>query len=221
MSFILDALKKSETERQQQTGAEFAGVPTSSGDARPMRWLWLLIALLGINLAVLLGLLLRPDVQSAGSVAFDETASREAATAAELVVEDPAAVSAPTFEEQIAEARQAETVPAGTGQQAETEILQERSVNVAPATTVAAPSPTRSARVPTIDELRLAGALQLPELHLDIHVYSEEPAERFVFINMMRHREQSQLAEGPLVREIVSDGVILEHQGRTFLLPRE
>lgn len=73
----------------------------------------------------------------------------------------------------------------------------------------------------TIDELRLNGTLQLPELHIDIHVYAEDPAERFVFINMKKQRENSQLDEGPVVAEITTDGVILKHQGSTFLLPRE
>ena len=73
----------------------------------------------------------------------------------------------------------------------------------------------------TIDELRLDGVLQLAELHLDIHVYNDDPVERFVFINMDKHREQSQLDEGPVVREITRDGVVLEYQGQVFLLPRE
>ena len=73
----------------------------------------------------------------------------------------------------------------------------------------------------TIDELRLNGTLQLPELHIDIHVFADNAAERFVFINMTKYRETSQLAEGPVVAEITTDGVILEYQGRTFLLPRE
>ena len=64
----------------------------------------------------------------------------------------------------------------------------------------------------TIDELRLSGSLQLPELHLDIHVFADDPAERFVFINMSKYREKSRLTP---------DGVVLEHQGRRFLLPRE
>jgi hypothetical protein len=38
---------------------------------------------------------------------------------------------------------------------------------------------------------------------------------------MAKHREQSKLEEGPVVVEITPDGVILEHQGTTFLLPRE
>ena len=70
-------------------------------------------------------------------------------------------------------------------------------------------------------ELRASGALQLPDLHLDIHVYSQNPADRFVFINMSKYREQSRLTEGPLVKEIRSDGVLLEHRDREFILYRE
>ena len=77
------------------------------------------------------------------------------------------------------------------------------------------------ATIPTIDQLRLDGSLQLAELHLDIHVYSDDPAGRFVFINMVKHREQSRIAEGPVVTEITPDGVILAYQGKTFLLPRQ
>ena len=65
------------------------------------------------------------------------------------------------------------------------------------------------------------GQLQMADLHLDIHVYSDEPAERFVFINMVRHREKSRLAEGPIVQEITPEGVILDYRGTRFLLPRE
>ena len=72
-----------------------------------------------------------------------------------------------------------------------------------------------------MDELRLQGTLQIAEMHLDIHVFSEVPADRFVFINMNKHREGTVTAEGPVVREIRPDGVVLEHQGRVFLLPRE
>ena len=83
------------------------------------------------------------------------------------------------------------------------------------------PAASSGARIPTIEELRLNDSLQLPELHIDIHVYSDNPDERFVFINMAKHREQSQLDEGPVVREITAEGVILQYQGRSFLLSRE
>ena len=61
MSFILDALKKSETDRQQQGNAEFAAVPIGPRATSVPRWLWIVGVLLAINLAVLIGLLLQPD----------------------------------------------------------------------------------------------------------------------------------------------------------------
>jgi len=73
----------------------------------------------------------------------------------------------------------------------------------------------------TITELRADGSLQLPELHLDIHVYSEKPAERFVFINMGKYKEGDTLNEGPAVREIRPDGVVLDQSGTRFLMPRQ
>ena len=69
--------------------------------------------------------------------------------------------------------------------------------------------------------LRAKGLLDLPDLHLDIHVYSGESADRFVFINMTKYRENGKLSEGPVVKQITPDGVVLGYQGTDFLLPRE
>ncbi len=63
--------------------------------------------------------------------------------------------------------------------------------------------------------------MALPELHVDIHVFSDVARDRFVFINMTKHKEGSRLAEGPLVEEITPDGVVLSHNGKSFLLPRD
>jgi hypothetical protein len=59
------------------------------------------------------------------------------------------------------------------------------------------------------------------DLHLDIHVFSMTPSERFIFVNMNRYREGATLEEGPRVAEITPEGVILEYTGMRFLLPRE
>jgi general secretion pathway protein B len=202
MSFILDALKKSESERQQQTGADFSSVPSSSGEPQSFKWLWFLALLLLINIVVLIGILMRPD-QAPDDLALVEEAPPEQAQ-----------ITAPTFEEKITEAKQIQQQPATAAMpDPEPQALQAAAKpEVAP----------RGGRVLTIDEVRLNGSLQLTgDLHLDIHVYSDVPAERFVFINMTKHREQSELDEGPVVTEITADGVILEYQGTTFLLPRE
>ena len=49
MSFILDALKKSENERQQQAPAEFATVPAAPASDGMPRWLWVLGGLLLVS----------------------------------------------------------------------------------------------------------------------------------------------------------------------------
>ncbi len=198
MSFILDALKKSETERQQQGSAEFSSVPTSSEKPNPARWLWLLAALLGINFAVLIGVLMRSEPTPTETVAEQPTQISNVEETTEAPVPDEAA----SFEKQIAVAIE---------EHEELEEYQE----------LAPPRAASKAVMPTIDQLRLDGSLQIAELHLDIHVYSEDPAGRFVFINMVKHREKSRIAEGPIVSEITLDGVILRYQGRNFLLPRQ
>ena len=73
----------------------------------------------------------------------------------------------------------------------------------------------------TFNDLRAQGVLQLPDMHLDIHVYSSAPEDRFVFVNMSKYKERATLDEGPVVKEITPDGVILEYLGTGFLLPRE
>jgi general secretion pathway protein B len=75
--------------------------------------------------------------------------------------------------------------------------------------------------LPSIHEVRASGAITLPDLHIDIHVYSDVPEDRFVFINMAKQREGTRLSEGPVVTEITPEGVVLNYQGTLFLLPRE
>ena len=57
-------------------------------------------------------------------------------------------------------------------------------------------------------------------MQLDIHAWAEDPAERFVLINLRRYREGDQLQEGPLVRQIRPEGVVLEYDGTLFSLSR-
>ncbi len=56
-------------------------------------------------------------------------------------------------------------------------------------------------------------------LNLDIHVYSETAAKRFVVINGRRYRAGEQLTEGAWLEAITPQGALLNHQGQRFLLP--
>jgi general secretion pathway protein B len=227
MSFILDALKRSENERAEQAGAEFANVPGRSEESPTPRWLWVLGALLAVNAAILLGLVLRPGsapetvvTPSASPVPVEPTADAPA----------PARLPALSFDDRVAEVRRSQPVSSdsdiadsvvgnATGLPAQPQAISAPPQRNAVATDNL--RVTREADLPTLTELRVTGRLELPELHVDIHVYNSVPSERFVFINMDKYEEGSRLSAGPVIREITNDGVILEYQNIDFLLLRD
>jgi general secretion pathway protein B len=213
MSFILDALKKSEAERKRQDAPGIASIPEPTENSSGSKWIWIIAALLTINVVVLTGVVLRPsgDEHSQNAAATQaagaEPPAREAGAAAESI---PAGESA--------------TTPAGAvvSNPAPTPVADATATGTDPTpAAIPEPAPAEPSGLPTFDELRTAGRLQLPDLHVDIHVYSARPADRFVFVNMTKYRENAKLAEGPVVTRITPDGVELDYLGTAFLLPRE
>ena len=88
----------------------------------------------------------------------------------------------------------------------------------APAGRANPPAPSREV-LPTAQDLALRGELTGRPLHLDLHVYYADPARRMVFVNGRKYVEGERLDDGPMVDEIVPDGVILDRGGQRFLLP--
>ncbi len=213
MSFILDALKKSEADRQGKTRPESAHIPTGAEEPTSSRWLYVVGALLLINVVVLLVIFLKPDpatVDPTPIVATDDT-----------VVEQ-----SDTFRDLVANARDRQNVSssndaaAGWEPQPQTTPVVQESRRVQPSVSTKLPS-TSTALYKSFNEVRANGSVQLPDLHLDLHVFNGTPGERFVFINMNKYAENATMEEGPLVAEIVPEGVILEYMGTRFLLSRE
>ncbi len=219
MSFILDALRKSEIERQQQSDGEFALIPNSKKDPRRPIWIWVVGGLLVVNLFVLGGLWMRSN-SSSPSVA---PASLETHPETDLEMQPPPIEKVAVEKKPASFAQRIAAAPRIVA----TDVAQERPTarEKQPITAeVVAAEPQRvSARdvYPTLQTLRANGRTDLPDLHLDIHVYSDATSDRFVFINMSKYREGAQLDEGPVVSEITPDGVILGHLGQYFVLPRE
>jgi general secretion pathway protein B len=204
MSFILDALKKSEAERQRQNTPGIANIPEGGGRKSNSKWTWIIGGLLVVNLAVLAGIVLMPD---------DEAADTSTATPT-VVTETSLKPSTPSKGAAEAERNTATVL--------EPEAVANSASYEAPADpVVVAPQETITAGLPSFIELQAKGVIQLPDMQLDIHVYSGQPADRFVFVNMSKYKESATLAEGPTVIEITPDGVVLEHYGNRFLLPRE
>jgi general secretion pathway protein B len=56
-----------------------------------------------------------------------------------------------------------------------------------------------------------------PPLRVEIHVYEQAQARRFVMVNGRKYREGERLAEGPSLVEIVPEGMVLEYRGEKVL----
>jgi general secretion pathway protein B len=250
MSFILDALKKSEIERQRQAVPGLMDARSAPRRSRLPVWVLLLAALLGINIA-LLAVLLRREAPVAATVAATGaglSGQRQAAAAPEATDHfsplDAAPVYAPEIPVAAADAgatggeRAMASAPgSGLGAGAEHSAVPLRSTRAHRGDPLLLGDASASANsnvgsvpdngdddnevIPSISELSLTGAQSLPELHLDVHVYATKPAERFVYINMRKYHEGSTLQEGPVVERIRRDGVVLQFQGLRFLLPRQ
>jgi general secretion pathway protein B len=93
MSFILDALKKSETERQRQSGPALFEVKTASPRSRLPAWAIAVGALLAMNLAIVAWALLRSPHEA--DSAPEPAAKAVAAPAASGAASEPASGPAP------------------------------------------------------------------------------------------------------------------------------
>ena len=222
MSFILDALRKSEIERQRQSGPSMAEFPIAREDRRFPVALVVIGFLLAVNLAVVLFFLLRDDEPPA-----DEAATPAAAPVAQAAPTQP--VAAPPVQPQSAAPSplESEVLPSDTYETEPPAVYYEPPTRApgAPDATLlpqASADPASPAGAATAGEeyASVAAATGLPELTVDLHIYAADPAKRAVFINGRRYTRGARMAEGPLVEDITPEGALLSYRGRRFLLPR-
>jgi general secretion pathway protein B len=234
VSFILDALKKSELERQRQSipGLVDSGVLTPR--ARLPVWAIALGALLAVNLLVLMVVLARGWLQGPHTPVAAVPASPAPAVQAERST-TPGAAPASHFSPMDASPQYAPEIPvapppempvspskSGSAVSSGSRALRRTDPLLSDESAKSSDYQAENDEVlPTINEISLSGAQALPELHLDVHVYATRPAERFVYVNMRKYHEGSTLEEGPTVERIRRDGVVLNYQGLRFLLPRQ
>lgn len=78
---------------------------------------------------------------------------------------------------------------------------------------------TKEASIPLISELPYEVRENLGKLQINVHSYSEDPAERLVFINLRRYKVGDRIGEkGPILKEITPEGVIIDYgEGLTRL----
>jgi general secretion pathway protein B len=246
MSFILDALKKSEADRQRQSSPALFEVKVAQPRRRFPLWAIGLGVLLGVNMLVLGWVLLRepraaPEAAApaaAASNAPTPAGNAIASTAPPGMMTVPATVtipttvnipigSAPSITVGTSNPEPGVVAPSSTPPLVEEPLLSSHEPSVppdydardyAPAVTTAQANHAAALRAGSIPSRDevLAQGTQLPDLRLDLHVYAVDPAQRFVFINMRKLREGEMLPDGVRVERITPNGAELSYRGTRF-----
>jgi general secretion pathway protein B len=232
MSFILDALKKAEAERQRQTGPTLLEVRVAQPRRRFPVWTIVIGALLAINILLLIAFELRrppPGAEPAVSAAPATPAPIATAPTAAPAAPAAAVAAAPTAAAMPAAApTTAPPPPAPTmaGPSIPPDALDQAGDNPADfepavpytgpagAPASAANSSGQRARPPSLSDV----GGDIPDLRLDLHVYAVRPADRYALINMHRVHEGDVLPEGARVVAIDRDGVEMSYHGTAFML---
>lgn len=208
MSYILEALKKSEQERRLGHVPDISVLQEAPARA-PQRWQrWLLAALL-LNLLVLLIVAWRPWVRPiapAPDVAQPSMATPEPAEAV---------TQAPAMEEAASLPPPVSSTPIGPAP----------VVSAAPPAAVPEPIATEPVgslppEAPRWQDLPVDQRNSLPVPRIDVHVFAQEPARRFVLIELRKYHEGDRLDGGATIDSIRNDGIVLSYQGQRYRVDR-
>jgi len=225
MSYILDALRRSERERRP--GAAPARDPGPA--LLPPSRIALYAIPIGAAAAAGVGLYLifgRPAADPVPAAAEKIEAPADAAVSAAPAkpaprLQEPAAppaTSAPkpaTAPNRVRNLAEQTRIPAPPKPAAEPAL---------PGTVMSA-APAARARGP-FDGVKLLRAMPpdfqraLPELVVNIHVYAPNEAERILYINNREYHAGDKVQDDIFVEQIVEDGAVLSFRGQRFKLPR-
>jgi general secretion pathway protein B len=192
MSYILDALKKSDQQRKRgaipplQTAQVTAAAPQ-----RNMFAYYGLLAVLLLGAGIMVGWL------------HPWQAEQPISATASIVAEAPIPVS-----------QQAAPLPAPTEHLGKTEVASaaEPIQKKPPAVIVAA----QEQQATPFDELPLQIQQEIPAMKVQLHAYTKTPSERLVSINDIRLREGASLMSGLRLEQITPDGMIFSYKGYRF-----
>jgi general secretion pathway protein B len=229
MSLILEALKKSEAERQRQSGPTVLEVRVARPQRRYPIWARAVVVLLVVNMLLLLLFVLRRPATTAPASAPPTTATAPMAATAPAVA-TPAAVDA-SARAAVAPTPAATPQPAGpvtNGASDAAPTLADDSsdgrsnpadeqpaiAQTAGSVKVQRDNAGDYSNLPSFGEV----GGNLPDFRLDLHAYAERPRDRYALINMHAVHEGDSLPEGARVLAITREGVVLDYQGQQFML---
>lgn len=235
MSYILDALRRAERERNLGKAPSLQVVMQHDAGDRPRntaRLLLIAVTLLAVAGAIAALLLRQP---SAPEPRISETpaaapavapAAPEAVAALpdeapelssldDLAEPEPAPIAPPEVEPDLGEI--AEPVVA-----LQPEDLQQTAPPPPTVDAEIAPPPTQPANagsVPLLRDLPPAYRADFPALSVEVHVFDRLPEKRWIMIGGRRYREGEVLGEGLRIVEINEEGIVFDYRGQQSLYP--
>ncbi len=229
MSFILDALRKSETARRRSEAPDLFATMPGTIAPMPARTQWPLLAIGGVGVLSLIAALWlfsqRGPSQPASLPASDATTGATTPQAAPTATETQTPASIPPTpkppqQPSAAEAPAApiKTSPAPVAPPAAIAITRDLPApppepdTASPAPQVQIASPATGDQVVSLADLDPEARKQLPPLKLSMHLWNEAPSQRFVIVDGQRLKEGDVLGE-IVIERITRDGTVLVWRG--------
>ena len=230
MSYILDALKKSDQERQQGSSPHLYSLHSNAPPRRnatpfyQRRGLWLVLGGLLLS-GICLGIfwLVNRD-----SVPLNPPVPHEASSDGKITqpaVQKPTGKEAPMHTPQ--ESRRITATAADTKDNSVPQVIIKennvvlRSVPLKEKTSPPpemVPTTGKTASVARLQDLPADIRATVPELKFAGHTYSKDPAQRMIIVNGQILREGAMISAGTRLAQITWDGVIIDFQGNRFLV---
>jgi general secretion pathway protein B len=230
MSLILDALRKSEQDRRANDTLALGEMPMTPSEP-PSRPRWLVgvaVALVVAAVAAALYLMIpwrRAEAPVAVAKAPVVVATPPPGEPVSVIGTAPPPESPPVLQTNAFAPAPATGGARDLAQEAQVAATQPKTAP-APAVTVAAVAPAAKPVVPTPPPIKFLRGMPpefqkaLPELVMNIHVYSTVEAERLLYINNTPYIAGQKIHDDLLVEQIVPDGAVLVFRGQRFKLPR-
>ncbi len=217
MSYILDALKKSEQERGHGNIPDVQTMHSSSLNYRTEKkayWPYILIAAVVLNLlAIIYFIVDKQPIENIEATAPQTSVAiqteSEATPEKTETAEQPVTVTSSENKNTAIEKAEAETTKTKTKTQAA-----EKTETIAIKTET--PAANQQTRILEFYELPESIKQELPSIVISAHVYSTNPLQRSIVINNNFLEEDEYVLDGLILHEITPDGAIFNYKGTLF-----
>lgn len=237
MSYILDALRKSQQARQPGTKPRTGAVHNIS-HSLPVNGWWLALGIVLLLALLTVALFFWRNTVGSLPETSVNSALREPVVAAPAPPQEPAPPAVIEKSQAPSPISAKEIIPVfDLSDQAKVSVpapppkkivavrpekKTEKTLRIGSNETSVATAaiPLKTDNTPLLQEMPQDFQRALPPLAVTIHVYSHDKSQRILFINNREYRQGSEIEKGIRVENIVSDGAVLSFRGEHFKLSR-